>query len=257
MPTISAIIITLNESSRIEACLQSLEWVEEIIILDSGSTDNTIEICKRYTPHVYTTNWPGFGKQKNRALHKATCDWVLSIDADEIVPASLHSEIQEAIIKSKIDGFEIPRLSSYCGQIIKHSDWYPDYVLRLIRRGKGKFSDSPVHEKLETTGTVEKLNNHLVHNSFENLEQVLNKVNYYSSISADNLLSKGKKATLYTALLKGLWTFLRTYILKAGFLDGQKGVMLAISNAEGTYYKYLKLALLNEKTLPHNESVKN
>jgi len=247
MPSISAIIITFNESLRIKSCLDSIQWVDEIIILDSGSTDNTIEICKRYTPHVYTTDWPGFGKQKNRALQKATCDWVLSIDADEIVSAKLRSEIQEAITKSRVDGFEIPRLSSYCGQVIKHSGWYPDYVMRLIRRGKGAFSNSPVHEKLETNSKVEKLNNHLVHHSFENLEQVLNKVNHYSSISAETLFSNRKKATLYTAIFKGLWTFLRTYLLKAGFLDGQKGIMLAISNAEGTYYKYLKLALLNEK----------
>lgn len=252
MGTISVTIITLNAASHIEDCLHSVQWANEIIIIDSGSTDNTIEICKQYTSKIYITDWPGFGKQKNRALQKATCDWILSIDADEIVPVKLRDEIQEAILQSNIDGFMMPRLSSYCGQFIMHSGWHPDYIIRLFRRGKGEFDNSSVHEKVIIEGKIEKLKNHLIHYSFDNLEEVLTKVNHYSSASAQDLFQRGKRATLLTAILRGTWTFIRTYILQAGFLDGQKGVMLAISNAEGTYYKYLKLALLYEKPQGRN-----
>jgi len=249
MPTISATIITKNEEGQIYDCLQSLYWVDEIIVLDSGSRDETINICKMFTPHIFITDWPGFGAQKNRAIRKASCEWILSIDADEIITTELRREIIKAIKHpGAINGYEIPRLSSYCGQQIRHSGWWPDYVPRLFRAGKGQFSDSTIHEKLEITGPYGKLNNPLIHNSFRNLEQVLDKINNYSSIGAEHLYNKGKRVTIATAIMKGLWTFFRTYILKAGFLDGSKGAMLAISNAEGTYYKYLKLLIMHEKS---------
>ncbi|MBL6969264.1 MAG: glycosyltransferase family 2 protein [Gammaproteobacteria bacterium] len=247
MPTISATIITKNEASRIETCLQSLIWVDEIIVLDSGSSDNTVEICKRFTSQVYETEWSGFGIQKNRAIEKATGDWILSIDADEVVTPELRLEIQQAISTGNFSGFEIPRLSSYCGQFIQHSGWRPDYVPRLFQSNKGQFSDSPIHERLNINGTIGQLKASLIHHSFENLEQVLNKVNHYSTLGAEQLYRRGKSASLTKAILKGWWAFFRTFILKAGFLDGAKGLMLAISNAEGTYYKYAKLILLHEK----------
>lgn len=248
MPSISAVIITKNEAHHIETCLQRLDWVNEIIVLDSGSSDSTVEICKRYTPHVFETDWPGFGAQKNRAIEKATGDWVLSIDADEIVSSELKQEILQAISDTRINGFKIPRLSSYCGQPIYHSGWWPDHVSRLFRRGKGKFSDHIVHEHLAIDGITEKLEHPIIHNSFENLDQVLDKVNHYSSLGAKQLYSEGKHSSLTKAIFKGIWSFIRTYLLKRGFLDGSKGLMLAISNAEGTYYKYLKLALMYEES---------
>lgn len=252
MPSISAVIITKNEEHRIETCLQRLDWVNEIIILDSGSTDNTVELCKKYTPHVHETDWPGFGIQKNRAIEKASSDWILSIDADEIVTTELRHEIQQAILTDLANGFECPRLSSYCGQPIYHSGWWPDYVPRLFRRGKGQFSNHAVHERLEIDGVIEKLKHPLIHHSFDKLEQVLDKINHYSTLGAEQLYKAGKHASLTKAIFKGSWSFFRTYILKGGALDGSKGLMLAISNAEGTYYKYLKLALLNEQQIDND-----
>ncbi len=246
MPSISATIITKNEASRIEQCLRSIEWVDEIIVLDSGSNDQTVEICKQFTPLVYETDWPGFGKQKNRAIEKATGDWILSIDADEIVTPKLQQEIQQAVCSEQVNGFECPRLSSYCGQPIHHSGWWPDYVPRLFRRGKGSFSNHSVHERLEIDGPTQKLKHPLIHHSFDTLEQVLDKVNHYSTLGAEQLYNEGRGSSLTKALTKGLWSFIRTYLLRGGILDGSKGLMLAISNAEGTYYKYLKLALLHE-----------
>lgn len=243
---LSVVIITKNESEHIARCLTSVSWVDEIIVLDSGSTDDTVSICKQFTPHVYQTDWPGFGPQKQRALDKATGDWVLSIDADEQITAELKQEILQVIKSNDIPGYEIPRLSSYCGRQIKHGGWWPDYVLRLFQRQYGAFSDDIVHERVIIKGKPQKLQQPILHEAFINPEEVLHKVNSYSTLGAEKLFAKGKSTSLGMAILKGLWTFFRTYILKASFLDGPQGLMLAISNAEGSYYKYLKLLNLQQ-----------
>lgn len=245
---LSVIIITKNESEHIADCLESVSWADEIIVFDSGSSDHTIEICKRYTPHIYQTDWPGFGPQKQRALNKATGDWVLSIDADERITKELQSEIEREIQNSKETcGFEIPRLSSYCGKQMKHGGWWPDYVLRLFSKKFGHFSDSLVHERVIINGPVGHLKNPIIHESYTSLEEVLSKTNNYSSLGADMLFDQGKKSSLAQAIIRAAWTFFRTYVIKASILDGEQGAMLAISNAEVTYYKYLKLHLLNQR----------
>jgi glycosyltransferase involved in cell wall biosynthesis len=243
---LSVIIITKNEAQHISRCLESVRWADEIIVLDSGSSDNTVELCKAFTDKVFVTDWPGFGIQKQRALDKATGDWVLSIDADEQVSLELKAEIEQAIHNQQADGFEIPRLSSYCGREMKHGGWWPDYVLRLFKRELGHFSPELVHERIYVNGKVEKLIEPLLHEAFIDSEEVLHKINSYSSLGAKRLHAAGKKTSLAEAILKGIWTFFRTYFLKAAFLDGRQGLMLAISNAAGAYYKYLKLLELNE-----------
>jgi glycosyltransferase involved in cell wall biosynthesis len=242
---LSVIVITKNEAQHISRCLASVAWADEIIVLDSGSDDNTVELCKAYTDKVFSTDWPGFGVQKQRALDKAMGDWILSIDADEQVSAELRAEIELAMQGNQQDGFEIPRLSSYCGRNIRHGGWWPDYVLRLFKREMGKFSPELVHERVEVSGKIAKLTQPLLHEAFINSEEVLSKINSYSSLGARKLYKAGKKTSLTEAVLKALWTFMRTYILKAAFLAGRQGLMLAISNAEGTYYKYVKLLELN------------
>ncbi len=243
---LSIIVITKNESQHIERCLQSVSWADEIIVFDSGSTDNTVEICKTYTPLVFETDWPGFGHQKQRALDKTSGDWVLSIDADEYVSEKLRTEIQTAIQQTDIDGFKIPRLSSYCGKQIKHGGWWPDYVLRLFQKKHGKFSTSLVHERVIVNTKTARMANPLLHDSYVSLEEVLSKTNSYSSLGAKMLYEKGEKSSLSKAILRAIWTFFRTYFIKTSFLDGEQGLMLAISNAEGTYYKYAKLNMLNQ-----------
>ncbi len=244
---LSVIIITKNEASHIGRCLESVSWVDEIIVLDSGSQDDTVSICRQYTDKVYETDWPGFGVQKQRALDKATGDWVLSIDADEIVTAELRAEIEQALQQNKFHGYEIPRLSSYCGRQMRHGGWWPDYVLRLFRRNAGHFSDAVVHEKIIVEGKVGRLISPFLHDTAVNLEEILRKMNSYSSLGAQMLYEKGVRASISKAVFKGLWTFIRTYWIKAAFLDGYQGLMLSISNAEGTYYKYLKLMELQNK----------
>ena len=246
---LSVTIITRNEADKIRDCLESVTWADEIIVVDSGSDDDTMEICREYTKTVASKPWSGFGPQKNKALALAKGDWILSIDADERVSEQLREEILQAM-KNPADNiaFEIPRLSNYCGRFMKHSGWYPDHVLRLFKKEHGRFSDDLVHEKVIVSGKTGKLKTPLLHYSFDNLDQVLQKINHYSTLSAENMYKKGKSASLRKAIGRGMWTFFRNYVLQRGFLDGREGLMLAISNAEGTYYKYAKLALKNRQT---------
>ncbi len=247
MTTISAIIITKNEEANIRECLESLTWVDEIVVVDGGSTDRTAEICRELKVRIYEHgDWPGFGPQKNRALAYATGDWVFSVDADERVTTDLRAEIQTVLGSPAAEFYELPRLSWYCGRFIRHSGWRPDYVLRLFKREAGRFSDDLVHERILVNGPVGRLKHDLIHYSFRNLEQVLDVINRYSTLGAGQKFQAGQKGGLGQALLHGIWTFFSTYLLKAGFLDGRQGLMLAISNAEGAYYKYLKLLELGE-----------
>jgi glycosyltransferase involved in cell wall biosynthesis len=245
--SLSVIIITKNEAANMRDCLQSVAWADEIIVVDSGSTDATVAICREFTPHVHVRDWPGFGIQKNRALDYATKDWVLSLDADERVTPELRAELEEAMRSGAADGYEIPRLSSFCGRFMRHSGWYPDYVLRLFKRGTARFSDNLVHERLILQGKTARLQSNLLHYSFNDLESVLRKMDQYSTAGAQMQLQRGRKVTLPGAVLRGMWSFVRSYIIRGGILDGQEGFMLAVSNAEGTYYRYVKLLLLNRK----------
>ena len=244
MPTLSVILITRNEEANLDDCLASLEGIaHQIVVVDTNSTDRTLEIAKTHGAVVsQPTDWPGFGPQKNRALDLATGDWVLSLDADERLTPALRSEIVTAIHHSAhVDCFAIPRLSWYCGRFIRHSGWNPDYVDRLFRKGTAHFSDDLVHERLIPQGQVAKLENLMLHFSFMNYSQVLQKVDRYSTASAEQAFAKGKTSSPLKAILHGAWSFIKTYIIRAGFLDGAQGFALAMSNSQGTYYRYLKL----------------
>jgi glycosyltransferase involved in cell wall biosynthesis len=244
---ISVVVIAKNEAASIARCLQSIAWADEVIVLDSGSTDDTVSICRRYTQHVYETDWPGFGPQKNRALDLATGDWVISLDADEWMTPELRDEIQSTVATSvEQAGFRIPRLSSFCGRDMRHSGWWPDYVVRLFRRGRARFSDDIVHERVIVDGEIGTLVNPIRHETYVDLEDMLEKMNSYSTLSAQKLLAAGKRPGLMSAVLKAVWAFFRTYILRRGFLDGREGFMLAVSTAEVTYYRYAKCLFLDE-----------
>jgi glycosyltransferase involved in cell wall biosynthesis len=243
-PTLSAIVITRNEAHNLHDCLQSLQGlVDEIIVVDSQSTDNTVAIAQQHHAKVaQSTDWPGFGPQKNRALDLATCDWVLSLDADERVTPELAAEIKR-VLQAPTDkvAYQMPRLSWYCGTFIRHAGWQPDHVLRLFQRGSARFSDDLVHERVVTMQSVLTLKNHLLHYSYLNFSQVLSKVDAYSTASAKQAYVRGKRSSVAGALGHGAWAFFRTYVIRAGFLDGSHGLALSISNAETSYYKYLKL----------------
>ena len=247
--SLSVIVITKNEESVIRRCLDSVRWADEIVVVDSGSTDRTVAICRDLGAKVTVTpDWPGFGPQKNRALDLATGEWVLSIDADEWVPPGLAQELRSAIAQpgGRV-AFELPRLSTFCGRFMRHSGWWPDYVPRLFRRGSGRFSDDLVHERLVLDAPVGRLQAVLIHETLSTLEELLAKINDYSTAGAAMLHAKGRSASLTKAVLHAIWAFLRTYVFRAGFLDGREGFMVAVSTAEGVYYRYLKLMLLSRK----------
>lgn len=246
MPTLSITVITKNEEANIRQCLESVKWADEIIVVDSGSTDGTVAICREYTDKVFAEPWLGYGPQKNRALDYATGEWVLSLDADERVTPQLKEEIERAMIEGACSAFRMPRLSSYCGRFMRHGGWWPDHVVRLFKRNTARFSNARVHEQVEATGEVGTLASPLLHHSFRNFEQVLDKVNQYSTEGASSLAARGKRATLAQAIFHALWAFCRTYVLRRGFLDGRHGFLLAVSNAEGTYYRYVKLWYLQQ-----------
>ncbi|HML08328.1 MAG TPA: glycosyltransferase family 2 protein [Xanthobacteraceae bacterium] len=240
MPRLSAIVITRNEAANIGACLDGLAFCDERIVVDCGSTDATAEIAQEKGARVEFHEWSGFGPQKNHALALATGEWVLSIDADERVTAELAAAIQAAMADAGADAWEFPRLSSFCDRQMRHSGWYPDYVLRLFRRGKARFDDAAVHERVIFTGEVRRLHAPLIHHPVRKLEDALSRMDRYSTANAQAIVASGRRVSFLTGIGHGLYSFLRTYVLKAGFLDGAEGFLLAVANAEGSYYRYMK-----------------
>ena len=247
--SLSAIVITKNEEAMIRRCLESLAWADEIVVMDSGSTDATLEICRELGAKVQVTaDWPGPGPQRNRAIDAARGDWVLALDADEWVTDELRREIEDVVrAPGAAVAFRIPRLSSYCGRYMRHSGWWPDYVSRLFRRGAARYAGGIVHDRLVAEGSVSRLRNALMHEPFTDMHEVLQKMNSYSSWGAQNLDESGRRSGLAGAVGHGVWAFFRTYVLRRGFLDGREGFMLSVSNAEGAYYKYVKLMLLAQQ----------
>jgi len=243
-PTVSVILITKNEAAMIRQALGSVAWADEIIVLDSGSTDATPDICREYTDKVFVTDWPGFGPQKNRALDHATGDWVLSIDADERITPELAREIRAVLASPGADVFAIARLSSFLGRPMRHGDWWPDEVARLFRRGRARFSDDLVHERLVFEGRASRLRHLMLHDSMRSLDQMLAKLNHYTTAGAERMQRAGKPGGLGKAIGHGLWAFIRTYVLKRGLLDGREGFIVAVSAAESAYYRYLKRCYL-------------
>ena len=244
MHSLSVILITKNEAANIRACIESVQWADEIIVVDSGSTDDTVAICRELGAQVHEHDWPGFGMQKNRALEYATKEWVLSLDADERVTPELRAELIQAMQETSAQGFYLPRLSQFCGRFVHHSGWYPDHVLRLFRRGAGRFSDSLVHESVLLTGSTAKLRNPLLHFSYRNKEDVERKVAHYSTAAAQQMYRSGRRSNWLDASIRGGWAFVRTYVLRLGVLDGSAGWNVARMNARTTYQKYRKLEAL-------------
>ncbi len=245
-PTISAIIIVKNEQKNIRECLESVVWVDEIIIIDSGSEDETLSICREYTERIFiNTDWRGFGYQKSLALEKASQQWILSLDADERVIPELQAEIEQVIASDQDYAYAVPRQAYFIGKKMDHGGWWPDYVVRLFKKGSARFSDDIVHEHVLADAPIKKLQNPLIHYSYVSLAQLLNKINQYSDSGAEKMLARGKKSSLPLAILRGSWAFFKAYFLRLGLLDGQEGLITAIAKGEETYYKYLKLWYLN------------
>jgi glycosyltransferase involved in cell wall biosynthesis len=247
MPNISAIVITKNEARNIGACLDSLAFCDERIVVDCGSADATVAIARDRGARVAFHEWQGFGPQKNFALSLATGAWVLSIDADEWITPDLAAAIMAATEDEEADAWEFPRYSSFCGRPMRHQKLRPDYVLRLFRRGKAEFDNVIVHERVRCDGVVKRLRQPLMHHPVLKLEDALSRMDRYSSASAEKIVSSGRRVSFLTGIGHGLYSFFRIYILRAAFIDGAEGFLLAVANAEGSYYRYMKAWLANRQ----------
>jgi glycosyltransferase involved in cell wall biosynthesis len=237
---ITAIVITRNEASNIADCLDGLAFCDERIVVDSGSDDTTVDIARQKGARVETRAWNGFGPQKNFALSLASGEWVLSIDADERVSPKLAREIMATLAAPTADGFEIPRNSSFLGRDMRRGGLFPDYVLRLFRRDKARFTDDLVHERVICDGPIGRLREPLAHRTVVAIEDAIARIDRYSTASAAMLVDSGRKVSFASGITHGLWTFFRAYVLRCGFLDGREGFLLAVANAEGSYYRYMK-----------------
>lgn len=246
MSCLSVCIVTKNEEHNIESALKSVMFADEIIVVDSYSSDRTVELCKQYTNKIHLNTWEGCGIQKKFALEQATQEWVLILDADERVSSELQQEIQDIVKNNSTpySGFVIPFQSFYLGKPVKFGNWHNEQHLRLFRRVDGEIIPTFVHFGLKVTGKTGSLKHYILHYSFPNVETVLNKMNLYSSLGAKDQLQSGKKANIFTAIFHGVFAFLKGYIFRLGFLDGKYGFMVAVAQAEGAYYKYVKLMLL-------------
>lgn len=244
-PGISACIITFNEEKRLPRCLHSLSFVDEIIILDSYSRDGTVQIAKKYGAKIYQRNFTGYVDQKNHAIQLASFEWILVIDADEVVTDNLKNEIIEIIKNRKVVNYayKIPRITYYLGKWIKHSGWYPDYTSRLFQNGTSEFKGGKVHERLCVNGKTGKLKNRLEHYSYQNISQHLLRIEEYSTLIAMDKHENGEKASVPWAVAKSITKFVITYFLKFGFLDGSAGLVISVMAG---YYNFLKYAKLWE-----------
>ncbi len=239
---VSACIITFNEERNIRDCLESVAWADEIVVIDSGSTDATVAICKERTERVYVRDWPGHVAQKNRAIETASHDWVFCIDADERVTPLLRREIEETLGGEPVhQGYTVPRLTWYLGRWIRHGSWYPDRKLRLFRRSVGRFEGQDPHDRAEVPGSVGHFHGDLLHYSYRDLSHHLQQINKYTDTMAGIKARAGMGLSLLRMLTRPPAKFLKMYALRLGFLDGTPGFIAAAMGAVYEFMKYAKL----------------
>ncbi|MEI6336940.1 MAG: glycosyltransferase family 2 protein [Methylococcaceae bacterium] len=239
---LSVYIITYNEADKIAAAVQSVVWADEVLVLDSNSTDDTVKIATELGATVLQIPFTTFGKLRNDAIAACRHDWVFSLDADERCTPAAKAEILQVLSQPVADAYYVPRRNWFMGRWIKHCGWYPDYRQpQLFRKGALIFDDhEEVHESFRVQGEIGYFKAAIIQVPFQNLEQLLHKTQRYSTLGARKLERKGKSVSMATALGHGLWAFFRIYVIKLGFLDGWAGFVLALGNFEGTFYRYAK-----------------
>lgn len=245
---VSAVVIAKNEERRIAPCLESLSWTDEIVVVDSGSTDGTVDVARRFTDKVRSVSWKGFGPQKQAAVDLASHDIVLNVDCDERVTPELAEEIRSILsAESMRAGYSVPRRTFLGGKEIRHGGWYPDRTVRLFDRTRARFSDDLVHERVVVSGEVGECRGHLLHYSFDGFSDLLEKLNRYGDLSALQMRDRGRRCGIGDVTLRPLAAFLRTYVLRLGFLDGFEGLVVSAATALLTFSKYAKLRELTRK----------
>ena len=242
-PSVSAIIVCFNEEKNIDACLRALSWCDEIIVVDSFSTDRTVEICRRHTDRVIQKAWAGYRDQKAFAHSQATKDWVLLIDADERVTPELRQEIGQALLSDRDEycGYALPRLTFYLRRWWWRGGWYPDYTIRLFRRDRATWAGTDPHEKVVVEGKVRRLRNPLHHFTYRNIEDHVQRINRFTSVSSQELRNANGQWRLADALFRPAGRFVRSYFLQRGFMEGFAGFYIAVTAAMYVFLKYAKL----------------
>ena len=248
MVPITATIITFNEAANIQAALESLSWADEIIVVDSESTDDTVAIARRFTDHVIVRPWPGYIAQKNFAADQATHDWIFSLDADERVTPELAAEITTALAKGpSAAGYRVPRVTFHLGRWIRSTDWYPDYQLRLYDRRRARWAGKYVHESVKADGAVEYLRSELQHFAYRDVAHHLETMDRYTTLAAKQMFEEGRRAGFLSLMVHPPAAFFRNYVLRGGFRDGKAGLIVSTMNAR---YVRLKFAKLRELCSP-------
>jgi glycosyltransferase involved in cell wall biosynthesis len=240
---VSVTIITLNEASNIEACLASVAWADDVLVVDSGSTDGTPDLARAKGARVIVRGWPGYSAQKNFAATEARHDWILSVDADERITPELAAEIQTTIARDPQEaGFRMPRVSWHLGKWIRTTDWYPDYQLRLYHRGRATWPQRRVHESVSATaGAVGRLKGELQHYAYRDVSHHFATMDRYTSLAAEDMQAEGRRASFFDLTIHPWAAFVRNYVLRRGFMDGTAGFVISVMNA---YYVFLKFSKL-------------
>lgn len=240
MLPISVAIITKNEEKNIEDALKSIADADEIVVVDAFSDDRTVELCKKYTDKVFQHEWQGYSRQKQIAVDAAAGPWVLILDADERVTPELKKEIADTVASTASDGFYLPRKNYFLGKWIRHSGWWPDHTLRLFKKDKGRLEPREVHEKVVLDGDAGYLTHPLTHYTYWSISDFIKRMEHYSSLSAKEIRKSAGRAGLFSLTIRPLATFLKMYVIRRGFLDGRRGLILAGLYAFYTFIKYAK-----------------
>ena len=245
-PRLSVAVITLNEEDHLRRCLESVAWADEIVVVDACSQDKTVQIAREFTDRVIGQPWAGFAAQKNFALDQSAGEWVLSLDADEEATPELGHEIVATVADARAcDGYAVRRQNMFLDRWIRHGGLYPDWQVRLFRRGRGRFVERAVHESVTVSGPVGRLRGHLVHRSYEGVSDFIARANRYSSLAAEQLIREGRRVRAGELVVRPLGRFLSMYVVQRGFLDGRRGLLLATLYA---YYVFMRSAKVWEVT---------
>jgi glycosyltransferase involved in cell wall biosynthesis len=245
-PRLSVVVVTRDEEARIRACLESVAWADELIVVDAESEDKTAAIARDLTDHVVVRPWPGYAAQKNHGLDLARGAWILSLDADETVSPELRGEIARVLdADGPGDGFELPRRNIFWGRWVRHGGLYPDWQLRLFRRGRGRFDERAVHESVRVDGRVGRLAGHLEHRSYRDVGDFIARADRYAALAADDWVARGRRVRAWDFVARPLGRFVGMYVLRAGFLDGARGFLLAALYA---YYVLIRSVKVWERT---------
>ena len=242
MTPVSVTVITRDEAANIEACLASVAWADEVLVVDCGSTDRTVDIARTRGARVIVKDWPGYGEQKNFAATQAAHDWILSVDADERVTPELATEIRARLAgRVSAAGFRIPRVTFHLGRWIRTTDWYPDYQLRLYDRRRARWKERRVHESVTADGPVEQLANDLQHYAYRDITHHHQTMDRYTTLAAEDMYASGRRAGFADLAFHPPAAFLRNYVLRRGFTDGIPGFIISAMNAHYVFLKFAKL----------------